>query len=367
VANTALRRLFTLQLSNTFAESFGWAFVYIYAHEALGLGYMELIWIFLLGFGVAIPFMLAMRDYSGKGLMLLGLGLKAAAFIILFAPLPAYKVYLAAPLYGLCIPFFWVPYNSHFVLRSEGHRRASASTSLFALFAFANSLLPLVGGRLISMFDYWLVFAGAAIVLFLGMAYLLRMPGEAPIHLSGTDILKDAAATARFILPEGVWQGAFMIGVPLGTLFFITDPANYGLFLAFLGAMGGVASILAGRWSDKVKDRRMPTLLFACAAMLFSILSALSTGRVEFWGLAVGATYFAIYGMMGFTFTLTQECCVSASSGMVAREIWLNVGRVVGGLTVLSCVVFLGTLAPALALGGVVLAGIAVTAVRLGR
>ena len=61
-----------------------------------------------------------------------------------------------------------------------------------------------------------------------------------------------------------------------------------------------------------------------------------SLPTLDTWSLAVGLTYFFMFMMQAFTFTLLAELGPGVDDTMGLREFMLNVGRVSGGLFVIA-------------------------------
>ena len=111
----------------------------------------------------------------------------------------------------------------------------------------------------------------------------------------------------------------------------VDQGSQYGAFLAFLGIMAGVASVMAGRWSDKVQDRKLPLVVSTLGVAVFTLAASFTHGDLVWWSLTVGMAYFFLYMMMAFTFTIVTELGKGIDDTMGMREVMLNAGRVGGG------------------------------------
>ena len=161
----------------------------------------------------------------------------------------------------------------------------------------------------------------------------------APAGEMNVDIVPMLKRTRRLwpmLLAEGFWQGVFWLGVPLGLIMMVTGSGEYGAFYSLFGVLGGVASLIAGRWSDRNKARGLPIMASAISGGIFSILAAAFVVSLHLWTLALSLVYFSIYILWPFTFCVVNELSTSAAEAMTVREFLTNIGRVGGGLLVLG-------------------------------
>jgi len=161
------------------------------------------------------------------------------------------------------------------------------------------------------------------------------------------------------LLCEGVWQGVFWLAVPLGLIMSLTSSGGYGAFYSLLGLLGGIASLLAAKWSDRRGSRGPIVVASAVAGGVFSLAAAAFAGSLAPWTVSMVLVYFSIYVLFPFTFTVVTERAGSCAEAMTVRELLTNIGRVVGALAVVASLQLTGGLAPALAAGGVALMGLA--------
>ena len=88
-------------------------------------------------------------------------------------------------------------------------------------------------------------------------------------------------------------------------------------------------------------------------------------GQLALWTFAMGLVYFSIYVLFPFTFTVLAERSASCAEAMTVRELLTNMGRVAGAGVVVISITFTGGLAPALAVGGIALLGLAGAYLRI--
>jgi len=325
------RRVMQLQVANLFAETFAFNFVYLHAHNA-GHSEVAIAAFFTLMFGTAgLAVVTITRPTRVGPSMAIGLVLRALALLAILELAWYGNLVIAALLQGVFIMVFWVPYNVVFMRMTTDADRAGRSTQLFALFAVTGALFPLAAGYLMDWHGFWLPVTIAWVVLALGAVVANRTRWGEPMDLDLPRALREGWHVTPLVLLEGFWQGIFWIAVYIGTVRMVDQGSEYGAFLAFLGIMGGAAAVVAGRWSDRARDRWPPLLLSGAGVAAFIILVPSAEGELTMWSLLAGMAYFFAYMLMAFTFTVVAEMGLRVEEAMGLREVMFNVGRAAGG------------------------------------
>jgi len=392
-----LRGMFLFQVANSFAEQFGWNFLFLYAARS-GLDYNGIALYFLAEFGSCILFIPLARRLDILKAMRWGLVLRIAAFALVLHVAWAGQFYIAGILLGAFVTLFWIPYNTRYLELTSDANRAQASAALFSLFAVLGAVLPVLSGTVIALWGFRPVILVSIAVLAGGLAFSFRLP---PAGIMVVD-LRATLPCCRRLLPllacEGLWQGVFWLGVPLGLILRNASSEGYGAFYTMLGLLGGVASLVAGRWSDRQKSRgplvvgaalsggafyTMLGLLGGVASLVagrwsdrqksrgplvvgaalsggaFSLAAALFRADPAAWTLSMGMVYFSTYILFPFTFTVVGERSPDPATAMTVRELVTSIGRVLGGLIVVLSIRLTGGLPLALGAGGLALVGLA--------
>ena len=325
------RRIMQLQMANLFAETFAWSFVYLHAHDA-GHSETTLAMFFILMFGWAsVAVVILLRPVRSGPSMALGLVLRLLALLVVLEVAWYGNLMAAAVLYGTFIMVFWVPYNVVFMRMPSDTDRAGRSTQLFAMFAIAGAIFPLVAGYLLDWYGFWVIAIVACIALLIGVVVALRTPWGESVSFDLGRAFREGRPLIPLVFLEGFWQGVFWLAIWIGTLRMVDQGSEYGAFLAFLGIMAGVASVLAGRWSDRTRNRWPPMLLSGIGLAIFLAAVSLGEGNLALWSLLAGLAYFFAYMLMAFTFTVVAETGMRMDDAMGLREVMFNVGRAVGG------------------------------------
>ncbi|UCC92514.1 MAG: MFS transporter [Thermoplasmata archaeon] len=325
------RRVLQLQVANLFAETFAFNFIYLHAHNA-GHSEVAIATFFTLMFGwAAVAVVVVMRPTKVGPSMALGMVLRALSLLAALRLAWFGNLVLAAVLHGTFIVVFWIPYNVVFMRMTTDSDRAGRSTQLFALFAVAGAVFPFIAGYLMDWRGFPAAVACAWVVLAIGAVLAYRTTWGEPMRFD----LRRALAKGRRMVPlvylEGFWQGVFWVAVWIGTVRMVEQSSEYGTFLAFLGIMAGVASVVAGRWSDRARDRWPPLMISGVGVAVFIIAVPFAEGDLTLWSLLSGMAYFFSYMLMAFTFTCVAEMGLRVEDAMGLREVMFNLGRTSGG------------------------------------
>jgi hypothetical protein len=367
----ALRRLFTFQLANSFAEQFGWNFIFLYAFGQ-GFDLAKIAAYFLVEYGSCVLFIPLVRKLDMLRSMRVGLALRMAAFALLLHFFWWGQLYIASILLGAFVTLFWIPYNTRYLRLTNDGNRAQSSAALFSMFSILGATLPIAAGLLMQLYNFQLVLVICIAVLAAAIAVSGKL---APAGAMNVDIILMLKRTRRLwpmLLAEGFWQGVFWLGVPLGLIMAVTGSGQYGAFFSLFGVLGGAASLIAGRWSDRKGWRGPPIYASALAGAIFSMMAAIAMGNLHLWTVALSLVYFSIYVLWPFTFCVVTELSTDPAEAMVVREFLTNIGRVGGGMLVLGSLLAASALSfsPSAALsisffgGGIALVALA-TAFRL--
>jgi hypothetical protein len=304
---------------------FGWSLMWLHWWRA-GLSFAEMALFNGVFSAVSVLVLLPVRAFGTRVPIAVGLLLRAAVLLAAFwaASLPTLLI-LAVPI-GFGLMLFWIPFNAAYFSRAPRDHLALSLGLLFAVFPVVNATLPAVAGAMAASWGFLPVFAGAA--LFMALATLpLRGVPEARVPV---DFRAAARNRARWLLLiEGSWQGVMFVAVPLATLLFVDRPAEYGAVLALFGFAAVAASLLLAGLSDRL-HRRREFLLPITLSMAASTFLAGTASDLLGWQLLNGVASFVATLAPPFATSLVLESSREVGGAVVARELFLSLGRAAG-------------------------------------
>jgi len=272
--------------------------------------------------------------------------------------------------------------------------RALKSTMQFALWAIFGATVPSFTGVVVEYYGYMPIFLISAVILFFGFVLSTTIGNNKPIKIENnktinininnneaakiengetantgngkavkieigeaTNIGNDSAvktednnaikvnifeAVKKFkklsplIFFEGVWSSITGLTIPLVTLLLVQEKISYGLFLSYLGVFGGFSSLIIGGISDRVRKRALFIQAISIPLGLSALLTAFGGSFVE-WMIFAALVSMLTFMLLPFTYTLVGDISTNnIGEAIVARELFLNFGRVLGGCIMLA-------------------------------
>ena len=256
------------------------------------------------------------------------IGLAYLAIILVIKVVDISQYYLYSLLLGSNTALFFVPYNiAHFKL-TPGHRTGFSSGILFSVYPVIALIAPLTAG-LLAEFDYIYIWILSA--FFFGVSfYLVKFQVQIKFNL---DLKRDfdyLKPTRLIVLLQGVWETLIFGIIPIYTLYFLTTPLAYGSYLSYLALMGVLANLFLGKLSDKLKDRLKFLYPVTISMALITLIFPLSLNRLILWLIFTGIIQLLTPLFWNFSTAWFVDKQPDHVRSMPARELILNVGRVIG-------------------------------------
>lgn len=246
-------------------------------------------------------------------------------------------VNVAPILLALYIPVFWIPFNIIMIGLTNVKNRGFIISMTFVVFPVVYFVGPLAGGATIENLGYDAVFT-TSLLLFVANSVLILLTWRKDSERYAPKIewaeLRKFPSIGFFF--EGVQEGVFAIAIPLAAFFLVGEEFDLGMMLALFGLAGGVMSVVAGKFSDKIGNRTMFINLAALVCGPLVVLSAF-LGEALLFGIAIGAIYFFLPLFWIFIFALSIDRAASSGNAIMGREFMLNTGRALGAFL---CLVF---------------------------
>jgi len=325
--------------ANQMAASF-WLVYLVSPPQSLDFDVAILVWV--IGFGVAACTVLSIargRPIQATTSMVSGLAIMVLGHLS-FAFLPAlWGMFLGSVCFGLYVPLFWLPLNSLVVRETNHANRAGRLAGITATFAITGVLAPIVGGWIADRASYRLVFelAGVAVTANLLLVRWLAQSDETLVF--SLDLKRVGRRTALAFTGQGGVDGLISAATPLGSFLFTSASFELGLLFALFSLAAGIAAVILGRVSDRVRVRT-PFLLLGPLLSVPACLLAYLVRDLGAFAFAIGWLSMTSAVAPSFIYTILIDRTEKEIPTVTAtRELILNTSRtlaLLGGLAVLA-------------------------------
>ena len=274
--------------------------------------------------------------------MFISFGLGLVAYFIVYNLLPSLWLYVFAVFRGVVMIYFYLSYNINIftLIKKEDH--AFSAGVYNSIFYVMGIFLPVLAGIIAESFGIKKVFIVGAIALVLP-AYFATKIRNIQVNYKIREAVKSLKKVNVLVFIEGIWETVIFIGIGLYTLSFIQTPLKYGLFYSYLSFVGVIAALIFTRISDKIKKR---TVFIYPLSILLGIFTTFLFFARDFqtWAILAGILEFLSILTFPFMTTVVLDKQRSVAEGMISRELFLNLGRVLGAVFIILSIVFLGSM-----------------------
>jgi MFS family permease len=255
-----------------------------------------------------------------------------------------YVPIIIAVLGSLAGVLYWLPFNCYTLYVTRKGNRATVTSYYSLLWPVVAIFVPVVGGGLIVQFGMWsdVGLASVFLILIAGLVLLSRcLPEISKFDLRSWKALRDFSPKLRmgFAL-NGMVDGTIWVCTPMLGFMFASSALGYGLFLSAFGIAGALATLMLAFVSDRFQDRK--TFLYLGTAFLVPAGLILMVGfdasmyllilcLINFGTPMLGTLLFVIMG------DVSEK---GIESAVIARELFLNIGRFIAVMSVLALLLF---------------------------
>ncbi len=271
------------------------------------------------------------RGFRARSFMLGGI---AVAFLstalLLFDPSP----WVAIPfrlLIGVTNLFFWAPFNTLFYEHRKGDN-ASLGAVYYALGPVLSIFTPAIAGFFASALGFPALYILAMLSFAATFAAAFLFVEDKRYSYSFRSCMESISGLRTLIFMEG-FAGMVMTSITLNVmlLLFVSKPEGFGLFTSLVTVFAVVASLLTAKLSDKVKRRREFILPLVALFSLSAVIASQSADILWFF-LGFGLVNFFSRIFYPLPLALVVDNSKSLVESMVGREVFLNLGRLCGGI-----------------------------------
>ena len=241
--------------------------------------------------------------------------------------------------FGLYIPLFWLPLNSLIVFETNVANRAGRLAGITATFAVTGVFGPILGGLIAESYGYRPVFTLAAAMVATNLVLVRQLAQVDEVLSFSVDLRRIGRRAALAFAGQGGVDGLVSAAKPLGSFLFTSASLELGLLFALFSLAAGVAAVVLGRVSDRVRART-PFLLLGPLLSVPACLLAFLVRDLGTFAFAIGWLSITSAVAPSFIYTILVDRSEGHVPAVTAtRELVLNASRTVallGGLVVLT-------------------------------
>jgi hypothetical protein len=271
------------------------------------------------------------RSFRARDMMMAGIATALVASAILFLDPQPSAAYLFRLIVGFTNLLFWGPFNILFYEYRKGNN-AALGALYYAATPALSLFTPAIAGYLATVAGFPVLYALSTVsfAATLVAAYFLVENKEFSYTVSSC--IRALSGLRTLIFMEG-FAAAIITSITLTVmlLLFAAKPITFGLFTSLVTVFAIVASVIAAQLSDKLKSRRAFILP---VVGLFSVSVILASRSWDFLSFFIGFGLVNFFSRIFFPlpFALVVDNSKSLVESMVGRELYLNLGRLCGGL-----------------------------------
>lgn len=330
-----------LAFGSTFAASFNIIYMFNELDVDLWYGPMYL----LIGFGISALASLWMSwrpHVDPRNAMMFGLFWLCIEYSLFLVVHDGFLLGILVGLtFGLYYPFFWTPVNVLMAKMTEKGDRGVTYGAFFFVWPLAAFVAPFLGGLVIGLFGYSLLFVAGIIIIAstIGVVFAYRkyIPKDQVMRIRVKGLGKRNVIA---LLGEGGYEGVFWIDLTLVTYVFTSDEVAIGALFSLFGLCAGVMGIILGKVSDRIQNRVFFLRISAVTSIPCVIAVSYATS-VEQFALTNGILEVACFVLPVFLFAiLTDKLENAKNDSVVGREFFLDIGRVIT-ISILMTLLFL--------------------------
>src|SRR3989441_241993 len=354
------RELLGLVAVQSFGNQMTGSFWIVYLVSLLDFRVATLLWVIaFLTAALGVLLMARGRPIPARTSMTVGLATMAAGHFA-FAFLPAnWAVLVGGLAFGVYLPLFWLPMNSLLVRETSPANRAGRLAGVTATFTTVAVVAPVLGGDLAVTLGFLFLFSLGGPIL---AANLLPAPRLVPREESFSHVitlLGMGSRTALAFAGQGGVDGLLSVATPLGSFLLTRDSFALGLLFALFSLAAGIAAVVLGRVSDRVKVRSPFLLLGPALSIPACILASLSLTSLDLGTFAFAVGWLSMTSVVApsFIYTILVDRMEDSIPAVTAtRELILNTSRTVALFAGLIALAFGGGVSALyLLVGGVIL------------
>lgn len=348
LSNTNFRNIVVFNALQLFAINLGWSLIFLFFHKK-GFSKIDFVLFFMIACTFACMTIIVCKSIWFKQMMLSGNIMRvvfyliaAAILITTTASVLKLEFYAIAVLWGMSFFFFWVPFQIIMFSNADKTNRATISGIFFATGTLTGIFAPIISGAIAQYWGYAYVFYISAALMSLAALsgiYIVNKNNKVEsVDYTVPEIVDSLGKSRNLVFLEGVLHSIFMLLVPVLTIFFFQNEIEYGSFFTLLNLVSAIAIMVFVYRSDKQGKRLMYVIPLGIGlAISLLALAFLKSTAGYFIGILAISLFYNI--ALSFFMTITLDAAKNQTHMWIGRELMLNLGRILGGVVILSFII----------------------------
>jgi len=265
-------------------------------------------------------------------------------FILFLYLLPSVKtpLIILASLMGISLAFYWVGMHPLFYFVTDKKRRGEEFGKSKVIMVAAATAGPLIGGLLINLTGFSLLFAFASFFLFLSSIILFfSKDAHVKYHFSVKKLFsKDKWKNSLFFVSQGTEFIANGVIWPLFIFLILGSYLSLGIIGSILAGLTIIISWAFGKFSDRTDKHKLITIFSSFESLSWFLRSLVITPAHVFVTTLFGAVTNGIRSIPVGALVYDKTEKEDVLGYFVTREIFICLGRIL----ILTLVLMLGSL-----------------------
>ncbi len=242
-------------------------------------------------------------------------------------------------LIGISFFFFWIPFNILYYEKRENNH-AYLGSIYYGTMLLLSLFIPGIAGYIAMNSGFDVLFMISALVLSFNIFLTYRLVRKDALDFDPMEAINEVKPLSVLLFLEGFSIHAILQTLAVMILIYFTDPLGFGLFLSGVTVFSIIASLVLSRLSDRMNDRKSFLMLSGSGFFLAAVATFFANDAAVFF-LAYGGINFFRSLLSPIPFALVVDRTSNLVNSMVAREFYLNAGRVVSLLLGFFLIVFI--------------------------
>lgn len=258
-------------------------------------------------------------------------------------------------MHGVFMTLFYTSINTQFLAGLDSGEEVLDERMNYVAFPLIAAFAPIFGGLAIHHLGFRILFllSGAGV---LGLLVETGFIGGGRVFdFSFHNTRQHLAGLRPLIVLEGFWQGVEWTCIPLITFYFISSGLKYGAFLGYIGFAGLLSAFILSRSADNKSEKNAIAYLSLILLSIVTFTSYFAKSKSA-WIVIRALAGFLIAVFRPYSLAIIVDWSKTVKESMVARELYLNVGRAGGAAVTLILFVYTGSLYSSLLVSGIVFA-----------